>query len=59
MPIFQIVSSGRHLIYEDIYKALSKMVTTLLLDGWKCQGGVTGIYQDGTLLELIQAMILD
>ena len=61
MPLYQIVSV-RSVEYNNsdnsgLYNMLSKKVSTLLLEGWKCQGGVSPIYQDcNCLVELIQAM---
>jgi hypothetical protein len=43
----------------SLYKMLGKKVSTLLLEGWVCQGGVAVISQDGTAIEVIQAMTLD
>ena len=63
MPIYQIVKSEWEGGYDDsldsICKALSKRVSSLLLDGWKCQGGICIISQDGTPIDAIQAMIYD
>jgi len=70
MPLYQIVSlSFADINCEDgkcdynsasLYKMLGKKVSTLLLEGWKCQGGVVPIYEDGcALVELIQAMTYD
>lgn len=64
MPFYQIVS----VTYADgveysntaaLYKMLAKKVSTLLLEGWVCQGGVAVIAQDSTPIEVIQAMTLD
>ena len=64
MPFYQIVS----VTYADglqypntagLYKMLGKKVSTLLLEGWVCQGGVALVIQDGVTYEVIQAMTLD
>ena len=59
MPIYQIVKSDFAMDIDIIYKDLSKRVSSLLLDGWKCQGGVCIISEGGTPIDAIQAMIYD
>ena len=64
MPFYQIVS----VTYADgmeygntasLYKMLGKKVSTLLLEGWVCQGGVAVLAFEGQTYEVIQAMTLD
>ena len=68
MPSYQIVSVRfADIKCEDdncnyntasLYRMLSKKVSTLLLEGWKCQGGVVPIYGEcNSFEEIIQAMI--
>ena len=59
MPIYQIVKSDFAMDIDIIYKDLSKRVSSLLLDGWKCQGGVCIIMQSDIVTHAIQAMIYD
>ena len=59
MPIYQIVKSVMGMHIDIICNDLSKKVSSLLLDGWKCQGGVCIIVQEGTPIYAIQAMIYD
>ena len=61
MPMYQIVSvrfGENDVPYgtASLYKFFSKKISTLLLEGWKCQGGVVPIYEDERVVELIQAM---
>jgi len=64
MPFYQIVSVTYSSDVEypntaGLYNMLSKKVSTLLLEGWKCQGGVAVITDTGVPIEVIQAMTLD
>jgi len=61
MPLYQIVSVRViEYISDDnsgLYKMLSKKVSSLLEEGWKCQGSVVPIYEGGyAVVEIIQAM---
>ena len=61
MPFYQIVSvvSSDFNNPAGLYNMLSKKVSTLLLEGWKCQGGVAILAFEGQTYEIIQAMTLD
>jgi hypothetical protein len=64
MPFYQIVSVtySSDVAYPNtagLYNMLGKKVSTLLLEGWVCQGGVAVITDSGTPIEIIQAMTLD
>jgi len=64
MPFYQIVSVTYSSDVEypntaGLYNMLSKKVSTLLLEGWKCQGGVAIVSFEGQTYEIIQAMTHD
>lgn len=61
MPFYQIVSviSSDSNNPAGLYNMLAKKVSTLLLEGWKCQGGVAVVTWEAQTYEIIQAMTLD
>ena len=49
--------SWKRLSTTEMFEALSKKVTALMKEGWKCQGGIALLDNGGTLNEVLQAMV--